>query len=440
MVGTGEAQLRAGNMTSLVQLYRLLGKFERAPVDDPNCRVTPGGAALDAYLCSALKPTIAYGCTFHPDGSPVQLGDSITEDQVYPYTEVAVARVLADIRRIIKRPLNEYQTAAMCSFVFNVGGRNLEESTKLLPALEAGRWEDAAEALKDFLRAWGKRQHPDGTMKWHRMAERGLLIRRYAEGCLLLGYDWEPWCHTGRISLAETVEWQPNWVDPKGIRTGGRYYDVVDWDATTSFDAIERFAITTPLPPLDLVLTQKAEPAPSVAPASAGQPVSDPQPQTPAAPASVSKPAAPSLSGSGAAGPVAAPKAPQAPTPLPVPVPAKPVDAKPPAPPVVIAQKQIDVRTVPYGEIPPDGKPKNMTDSARVIGLVIVGIGSIVQVLSAREIISTTIGAIFYDLSRDTAFVAMAAGGVAMLVGWATRKRGVHVVTKGMVNATALLK
>ena len=137
---------------------------------------------------------------------------------------------------------------------------------------------------------------------------------------------------------------------------------------------------------------------------------------------------------------IPAPSAKPAPAPYP-PAPAGGVIVTaPPKPPVVIAPKQIDPRTAPYGEILPDSKPKNMTDSARVIGLVIVGIGSIVQVLSAREIISTTIGAVFYDLSRDSAFVAMAAGGFAMFLGWATRKRGTHIVAKGMVNATALLK
>ena len=275
---------------AMVQLYRLLGKFERGPKDDPDCRVTAGGAALDAYLCSAGKPTLAFGCTFHPDGTPVEMGQSITEDQVFPYTEAAVARVVADVKRIVQRPLNDYQTAALCSFVFNLGGKNLEASTQVLPFIEAGRWEDAAESMKEFVKAWGKRKHPDGTMKWHRMAERGLLIRRYAEGCLLLGYDWEPWCHTGRISLAETVKWEPDWIDPKGIRTGGRYYDEVDWEATTQFEAIERYAMTTPLPPLDLILTTKAEPAQSVAQGKAGQPEPVPS-QAPAAPAPVKEPA-----------------------------------------------------------------------------------------------------------------------------------------------------
>jgi GH24 family phage-related lysozyme (muramidase) len=353
----------------------------------------------------------------------VQLGDSITEDQVYPYTEAAVARVLADIRRIIKRPLNEYQTAAMCSFVFNVGGRNLEESTKLLPALEAGRWEDAAEALKDFLRAWGKRQHPDGTMKWHRMAERGLLIRRYAEGCLLLGYDWEPWCHTGRISLAETVEWQPNWVDPKGIRTGGRYYDVVDWDATTSFDAIERFAITTPLPSPELTLTQKAEPAPSVAPASAGQPVSDPQPQTPAAPAPVKEPAKTSpdaavaskispnvdtkpapgpVSGLPGAGPAPLPQSPQGQVAAPVPAP------RLPDPPIPIGQQTSAVDAARKSE-EWSSSPKAMIFSRRAWGLFLVLFGRLWMLKTGSNAVLGTVS--------DPLVMAMFSGFMVMMVG-----------------------
>lgn len=323
---------------AMVELYRILGRFEKGPHDDPNCRLTAEGAALDAYLCSADKPTLAFGCTYHPDGTPVRLGDSITEDQVYPYTEAAVARVVADVKRIVKRPLNDYQMAALCSFVFNLGGKNLADSTRLLPDIEAGRWEDAAESLGEFIRAWGKLEG-----KWHRKAERGLLIRRDAEGCLLLGLDWQPWCNTTNIKLVEKLHWQPDWVDPKGIRTGGRYYDEV-LPETTQFTTIEAMARATPLPSLELILTTKADPAAVPASGAAGQPGPMPNP-VPADLAPAKEPAKispdtavvskippnvdmkPGATSSPAPGPTPPPKPPQGTSVAPVPVP------KPPAPP-----------------------------------------------------------------------------------------------------------
>lgn len=307
---------------AIEQLYRLLNRFEQGP---------DGGAALSAYICPAGVWTIAYGCTKHPDGSSIKEGDTISPDQVYPYTEAAVERVISDIRATIKRPLNQYQEAAIASFVFNLGIGNLRKSTQLLPAIEAGRWEDAATALGEFVRAWG---HYDG--KWHRQALLGLRIRRYAEGCMLLGLDFDDACNADNIGMPKRREWQAEGVCPDGSK--GRWYDVL-LDGATEFNTIEELARTQPLPPLDLILTTKAEPAQSVAQGKAGQP--EPAPSSvPAAPAP-SKPAAPA-SPSVAAGPVAAPKAPQAPTPLPVPS-TKPPPVPAPMPPSVQVSTQNDM-------------------------------------------------------------------------------------------------
>ena len=350
------------------QLYRLLGHFERGPHNDPGCRLTHEGAALDAYLCSADKPTIAFGCTYHPDGTPVQMGDSITEDQVYPYTEAAVERVVDDVKRLVTRPLNDYQTAALCSFVFNLGGGNLASSTRLLPAINAGRWEDAAEAMGEFIRAWGKLRHTDGSMRWHRKAELGLLIRRYAEACLLLGLDWEKWCTTRKIVLHENLLWQPDWVDPKSVRKGGRYFDEV-LPTTTQFHVIEEMARATPLPPLvreELVLTIPASP-PQAAEVAQRQP--DPA-RSPAAGATIAKPSA-TVSGPAEAAPVAPPVPAPQPTPaLPAPasVPAKVEAPKPPAP--------VAAPSLPKDPAPASIEPKDMVMSKRFWGLTVTALGT----------------------------------------------------------------
>ena len=72
--------------------------------------------------------------------------------------------------------------------------------------------------------------------------------------------------------------------------------------------------------------------------------------------------------------------------------------------------------------------------------MLIVGGGSLVQVLAAREVVSSTAGAIFFDLSRDPVIVALIAGGVIWVVGSLTRWWGKKVITKGMVNAKEVLK
>lgn len=354
---------------AIEQLYRLLNRFEQGP---------DGGAALSAYICPAGVWTIAYGCTKHPDGTSIKEGDTITPDQVYPYTEAAVERVIADIRATIKRPLNQYQEAAVASFVFNLGIGNLRKSTQLLPAIEAGRWEDAATALGEFVRAWG---HFEG--KWHRQALLGLRIRRYAEGLMLLGLDFDDACNADNIGMPKRREWQAEGVCPDGSK--GRWYDVL-LDGATEFNTIEEMARANPLPPLDLVLTTKAEPAPSVAQGKAGQPEYAPQP-APAAPAPVKEPAKtssdasvaskispnvdtkPAATSGPAAGPVAAPSAPQVPQkPLPVPVP------RLPDPPIPIGQQTSAVDAARKSE-EWSSNTKAMWQSRRFYGLVLIMAG-----------------------------------------------------------------
>ncbi len=157
----------------------------------------------------------------------------------------------------------------------------------------------------------------------------------------------------------------------------------------------------------------------------------EPPKPSPASPVVKSEPA--SSKAEGGAGGVSSPAQ------LPAPSVATPLPPLPKAP-VVIQPKTIDLNSIPYGQIDPSNGAKNLTDSKRFIGMVIVAGGSLVQVLAAREVVSSTIGAIFFDLSRDPVIVALAAGGVLWLVGHLTRKRGQKVITDGMVSATTVLK
>ena len=393
------------------QLYRLLHQFEQGP---------DGGPALEAYQCPAGRWTLSYGCTKHPDGSDVQQGDTITEAQVYPYVEAAVSRVLEDVRSIVKRPLNTYQEAALCSFVFNLGGKNLRNSTQLLPAIEAGRWEDAAEAMSEFIRAWGRREG-----HWYRMAMLGLLIRRYAEGLLLLGLDWTEACNEDHIGLPKQRDWQPDWVDPEGARTGGRFFDIV-LPGKTDFTIVHEMAKATPLPPLnsELVLSTPAPAVPQTR-GNAGPPGTPPSP-APAAPAPSQKPvAAPSL------GPAAVPATTKpvalAPTSSPVPAPvgglivpkvslpgetapaqAQVVPPKPPPLPVPIGQQTSAVDGT-RNSVEWSSSPKAMILSRRAWGLFLILFGRLWLLKTGS---SAVLGAV-----SDPLMMEMFGGIMVMIVG-----------------------
>lgn len=368
-----------------VELYRLLRRFEKGPVevDGVPWPRTPEGAALKAYLCPAGKWTIAFGCTKHRDGSPVREGDTITPDQVYPYTAAAVDRVSADIKRIVKRPLNGHQTAAIADFVFNLGGEQLRTSPRLLPAIEEGRWEDAADIMGDYYRAWGKKNG-----KWHRMAMYGLRIRRFAAGCVLLGLDWEEACNEENIAFPKKLEWQEGWSD--GERTGGRYFDVVLPEAT-AFAAIHRLAAEHPLSPATQPAPE-AKPAPAAIPDSA-RPASKNTPASPVVPADMAgqpepatqpAPAAPAPKPAATvSGPVAGPAA--GGSNLPPPVSTHPGNA--PVPKVTFPKEEPKV--APPAKLPPVAppplpkdaapagyEPKDMVLSKRFWGLAITAVGT----------------------------------------------------------------
>jgi hypothetical protein len=72
--------------------------------------------------------------------------------------------------------------------------------------------------------------------------------------------------------------------------------------------------------------------------------------------------------------------------------------------------------------------------------MVIVGAGSLIQIVTARLGVGTAVGAILFDASRDPVVIALVATGVVAVIGWLMRKRGTKVMTTGMVNATQVLK
>lgn len=320
--------------------FSLIGHFEKGP---------NGGPALIAYPCPAGVPTIGLGSIRRLDGSAVELGDTVTMDEVFLLAE-RDAKEAADAVRKIQRPLTQHQFEAYTAFAHNLGEGNFR---KIAPMIEEGRWEDVAEKMGEYVRAWGRY---DG--RWYFMALLGLKIRRTAEALHSLGLPWQEVCDPDNIGMPKRREWQPDGIAKDGSK--GRYFDVL-LPGATEFTAIEAMASQQPAP--ELILTTKAEPAQSVAQGKAGQPVSDAQPQTPAAPAST-KPVAPSVSGSGASGPAPPPKPPQGTSVAPVPSTKPPEQLPAPLPP-------------PRDPLPANlTDPKDMVLSRRFWGLMVTAVGT----------------------------------------------------------------
>lgn len=89
------------------------------------------GCKLTAYKCSANKETIGYGNTFYEDGTPVKLGDTITQERAESLFVMISDSFAAKVKPLITSTVNENQFGALVSFAYNCGIANLRSSTLL---------------------------------------------------------------------------------------------------------------------------------------------------------------------------------------------------------------------------------------------------------------------------------------------------------------------
>jgi len=359
--------------------------------------------------------TIGWGRTKN-----VKRGDRCTLDEANAWLKEDADRAAQIVRDAIQVPLTAGEFAALTSLAYNLG--------YIPPSLKAclnGGTTDKGKVMAPGSYSEAILQLPRNCRAQTRPM-KGLYRRRLAEACVFSDLPWEDACSTTVIQFE---------LDERGE---------IDTDATTSLEDTLMRARSSRAPDPGVILKKpwselvKPEPAPVKVepepappnPAGKAEPLETAAPKPPA-PAVSAPPNAP-LSGPAVAGPVVAVPAPQPPPP--------PVAAPKPPEPVIIAPKSVDVRSIPYGEITPENGAKNMSESQRGVGMVIVGAGSIIQIVTARLGVGTAIGAIAFDASRDPVVIALLATGIVAVIGWLMRKKGTKVMTKGMIEAKTLLK
>ena len=102
-----------------------------------------GKPRLKARLCEGGRYEVAYGVTYHLDDTPVGPNDTITEDQVMPYTLYALAKEAAPVWKALNVPVTAAQAGALAVLAFNVGG-SAAAGSSVVKCLNEGRYEDAA--------------------------------------------------------------------------------------------------------------------------------------------------------------------------------------------------------------------------------------------------------------------------------------------------------
>lgn len=89
------------------------------------------GCKLKAYQCSAKKWTIGYGNTFFEDGTPVKIGDAITQDKAEKMFELIANEFAGKVEKLVTSNVTPNQFGSLVSFAYNCGVVNLQKSTLL---------------------------------------------------------------------------------------------------------------------------------------------------------------------------------------------------------------------------------------------------------------------------------------------------------------------
>lgn len=392
------------------------------------------GLSLKAYRDSVGILTAGYGHT----GPDVTEGMQITLKQADDWLAEDIAEAWDIVRSSVQVPLTQGEADALTSIAFNIG----RVPRSMLAALNGGLSDKGeayspgsyGSALKQFVR----------NCRAGGVPLRGLYRRRLAEACVYSDLPFENACSISVVQLE--VDASKNIV-PSGttsledtLMRARQDVPIMRPDATDVMRAPWPQAIDQPIPrqsteaiPVQLPVPDEDElfldtPAAPPKADAKGSPSVHPQP-VPAAVPSVSKsePAKPSNS---TQAPMSATveksaAAPASPPPAPV----------PPPKPVIIGPQPINPNALPTNA----DTSKNMADSTRMTGMILVGIGTVVQVVTLRLGVGTAIGAVFFDLTRDPVVITLVVTAIVGGLGWVTKRNGKKTFAKGADKAVSNL-
>ncbi len=89
------------------------------------------GLFLKAYLCPARVWTIGYGTTLFPDAVKVKEGDSCNAVQALQYLRNDLSYFESMVDAYTRDDVSQQQFDALVSFCYNLGAKNLKDSTLL---------------------------------------------------------------------------------------------------------------------------------------------------------------------------------------------------------------------------------------------------------------------------------------------------------------------
>jgi len=136
------------------------------------------GEKLTAYKDQAGIPTIGWGSTYNHDlKRRVQMGDVIDKDTALRWLRLDAANAAANVKKVVKVPINQNQIDSLTSFSYNIGPDAFANST-LLRKLNSGA--SKQEVALEFPK-WNK-----VTINGEKVVSNGLVNRRKMEADLFL--------------------------------------------------------------------------------------------------------------------------------------------------------------------------------------------------------------------------------------------------------------
>lgn len=131
---------------------------------------------LKAYLDSRGKPTIGIGMIRYADGTPVKMGDTITDEQAESDFATTLTYYEQAVDRVTRDDISQNEFDALVSFCYNEGETALKTSTLLKHVNSRQYTPDVI--LADFL-MWDK-ERKNGML----VENDGLKRRRRSEALM----------------------------------------------------------------------------------------------------------------------------------------------------------------------------------------------------------------------------------------------------------------
>ena len=119
------------------------------------------------------RPTIGHGSTFRDDGSPVQIGDTITPTQAIKRSLAHIQKDETRIKRCVTAPLTQGEYNIMVGFAYQYGAPTLCASSIVRHA-NAGRYAESCAGYLKYKFSGGYDCSTPGNNRCHGVWKRSL--------------------------------------------------------------------------------------------------------------------------------------------------------------------------------------------------------------------------------------------------------------------------